>query len=337
MRALVFEGPWKLTVTDRPEPEPAPDESLLRILSTGICGSDLHGFTGATGRRSPGQVMGHETVAEVLIDRSGKHAVGTIVTVNPLIGCGGCPDCNRGAKQRCPSRKVIGVDPAISSAFAERMTAPSDRLVTLPAGTPTRVGALIEPLAVGFHALRRAQATADDSILVVGAGPIGQAAALAARRIGATRIVVAEVNPHRRELVNSLGFEAVDPTTSGSGDIMRSLGGPATVAIDAVAATSTLEMSIGATATAGRIVLLGLAAPQIQLQAYDVTTAERSLLGSFGYDDQDFQQTSEWVAGRGDELLALIDYEVGLDDAPGAFEALAKGDLQASKILVRCT
>jgi threonine dehydrogenase-like Zn-dependent dehydrogenase len=143
VRALVFEGPWKLAVEDRPEPQPQPDESLLRILSTGICGSDLHGFTGATGRRVAGQVMGHETVAEVLTDRTGEHPPGTIVTVNPLIGCGNCPACRRGAKQRCPSRKVIGVDPDISSAFAERMTAPSDRLVVLPAqpAGPGRPGA----------------------------------------------------------------------------------------------------------------------------------------------------------------------------------------------------
>lgn len=337
MRALVFKEPWKLVVEERPEPESDTNEALLRILATGICGSDLHGYTGETGRRSPGQVMGHETVAEVLEDRTGQHAPGAVVTVNPLIGCDQCHACATGNRQQCATRKVIGVDPALSSAFAERMTAPADRLVALPAGTPPRLGALIEPLAVGYHAVQRAHATPDDAVLVVGAGPIGQAAALAARRIGSTDIVVSELNPGRRRLVEDLGFTTVDASTSGPSEITAALGRPASVVIDAVGASATIEAALEAAALGGRIVLLGLAAPRVELPAYSITTAERDLLGSFGYDDTAFSDTAVWIGGREDELAPLINHEVDLDGAPEAFRALATGDLQASKVLVFCS
>ncbi len=337
MRALVFQEPWKLVVEERPEPEPDADEALLRILATGICGSDLHGYTGDTGRRSPGQVMGHETVAEVLEDRTKQHPPGTLVTVNPLIGCNQCHACATGNRQQCTTRKVIGVDPAISSAFAQRMTAPADRLVAIPDGTPPRFGALIEPLAVGYHALERAHASPDDAVLVVGAGPIGQAAALAARRIGSTDIVVSELNPGRRRLVEDLGFSTVDASSSGPSEIVAALGRPASVVIDAVGASSTIEVALAAAALGGRIVLVGLAAPRVELPAYSITTAERDLLGSFGYNDAAFRDTALWIGGREAELAPLINHEINLDEAPEAFRALASGELQASKVLVFCS
>ena len=335
MRALVFDGPWQLRVVERPDPALRSNDALLRVIATGICGSDIHGYTGETGRRSPGQVMGHETVAEVLEDRTGAVAPGTLVTVNPFIGCGSCDACSRGAKQRCASRRVIGVDPSISSAFAERMCSPSDRLVPLPDGTPTRLGALIEPLSVGYHAARRGQVVSDDAVLVIGAGPIGQAVALACRRLGARDVVVAEINPHRQRLIERLGFMVVDPRSSDASAVQTALGRLPTIAIDAVASTATLKSAITSVEEGGRIVMVGLASPKVEIPAFDITTAERSILGSFGYDDAVFEETAGWLAGREDELLQLIDHEVDLEQAPQAFEDLASGRSTASKILVR--
>src|SRR3954471_9752606 len=137
MRALVLEEWWKLVVTDLPDPVVGEDEVLLEILATGICGSDIHGYTGDNGRRAPGQVMGHETVGRVLA-RGGSlatdegPAVGAVVTVNPVIGCGRCDRCRAGQEQACPDRTVIGVTPSLRSAFAERMVAPARNVVELP-------------------------------------------------------------------------------------------------------------------------------------------------------------------------------------------------------------
>ena len=190
MRALVYRGPHDIAVEDRPDPEPGPDEVLLRITATGICGSDLHGYTGENGRRHPGQVMGHETVGRIAAVGPGVTGLepGRLATVNPVVGCGECAQCAAGTEQLCPRRKVIGVDREISSAFAELMLAPARNVVLLPDDLPEEYGALIEPLAVGYHAARNGRVGPDDAVLVIGGGPIGQAAALAVRRLGAERV-----------------------------------------------------------------------------------------------------------------------------------------------------
>jgi len=278
--------------------------------------------------------MGHETVARVLTDQTGKHSAGSIVTVNPVIGCGHCPACAAGAAQRCPDRKVIGVRPDISSAFAERMVAPTRNVVALPAGTPAEVGSLVEPLAVGHHAVQRAELTAEDTVLVVGGGPIGQAAALAARRLGGAIVAVAELDTLRRDLLTRLGFVTIDPATQSADDIMAVLGSRATVVVDAVGTSRTLGTALDTSALGARIVLVGMGAPRVEISAYAVSTEERTILGSFSYEDAGFRQTAEWSGAHAAALQPLIDARVDLADAPETFRALANGELRASKVLV---
>ncbi|WP_166356168.1 zinc-dependent alcohol dehydrogenase [Phytoactinopolyspora limicola] len=147
MRALVFNGAWDLAVTEIPEPAPGEGEVLIRVIATGICGSDIHGYTGKNGRRFPGQIMGHETVGRIetlgpgVPTSSGLHP-GTLVTVNPVIGCSTCPACTGGQEQRCADRQVIGVTPEIQSAFADLFTAPATNVVALPDSIRAEIGAL---------------------------------------------------------------------------------------------------------------------------------------------------------------------------------------------------
>lgn len=334
MRALVFHGPWDMTVEDRPDPAPGPADVLLDILATGICGSDLHGYTGETGRRHPGQVMGHETVARVLDDRTGTHPAGRLVTVNPVIGCRQCPACAGGTPQQCSDRRVIGVQPDISAAFAERMVAPAHNVVPLPPGTPADVGSLVEPLAVGYHGVRRAGLTGEDTVLVIGGGPIGQAAALAARRLGAATVVVLELDATRRLLTTRLGFATADPANQTPDEIIALLCRLATVVVDAAGTSSSLQTAFDCAAPGARIVLIGMGAPRVELSAYAISTAERSLLGSFSYDDAAFRDTAAWAAEHAAELESLVDARVGLAEAPATFRALADHTLKAAKVLV---
>jgi threonine dehydrogenase-like Zn-dependent dehydrogenase len=334
MRALIFHGPWNMTVEDRPEPEPGPTETLLETIATGICGSDLHGYTGETGRRHPGQVMGHETVGRVLDDRTGTYPRGVLVTVNPVLGCRRCAACLAGTPQRCPDRRVIGVQADIDGAFAERMVAPTRNLVALPDGTPPDIGSLIEPLAVGYHACHRGGLTDADTLYILGGGPIGQAVAMAARRIGAAAPVVAELDPARRTLLERLGFATVDPATQTATDITAILGGAPTLVIDAVGATRTVQNALDLAPPGARIVLVGMATPRLDVDAYALSTGERSLIGSFSYSDAAFRDTATWASTHAAELAALISTRVDLDEAPEAFHALANHTLTASKVLV---
>jgi threonine dehydrogenase-like Zn-dependent dehydrogenase len=298
MRALVLADFWNLTVDEVPEPEPAPGDLLIEVVATGICGSDVHGYTGENGRRVPGQVMGHETVGRVLAVGAAAGddlAVGDVVAVNPVLWCGRCRQCAAGREQSCPDKRIIGVTPELRSAFAERMAVPARNAVQLPAGMPVEHGALVEPLAVGYHALVRGGCGAGDAVLVIGGGPIGQACALAARRMGAERVAVSEPAPHRRELNARLGAAVVDPSTAE--DV------PAAVhaALDGEP---------------------------------EISTKERSVVGSFCYSAAEFRDTARWAATAPDALDTLIEGRTDLDGGPASFEALARGTAQASKILV---
>jgi threonine dehydrogenase-like Zn-dependent dehydrogenase len=339
MRALVYHGPGDIGVEERPDPRPGPGEVLLRTTATGICGSDLHGYTGENKRRHPGQIMGHETVGRVEAVGPGVSAgdlqPGRMATVNPVIGCGECAQCAAGTEQLCARRRVIGVNKEIDSAFAELMIAPARNVVVLPDSVPEEYGALIEPLSVGYHAAVTGAVRPDDAVLVIGGGPIGQAAALAARRLAAQQVVVSEPNQGRRALVEKLGFTTVDPRAGDLRDqAQESLGRPATVVLDAVGTSRTLSDGLTASALGARVVLVGMGERDITLAAFEISTFERSVHGSFTYRSSEFRETAEWVASRPEGLEHLIDGRVGLDVAPEAFARLASGGLDASKILV---
>lgn len=341
MKALVYHGPWKLLVEERPDPRPAPDEVVVHVRATGICGSDLHGFTGENGRRHPGQVMGHETVGTVGATGAAVRGLdrGEVVTINPVLSCRRCANCRSGAQQRCVQRRVVGVDPSLSSAFAELVVVPAVNVHPL-GDVPPDHGALIEPLAVGYHAARTGACSPRDSVAVLGGGPIGQASALAARRCGAETVVVSEPDPRRRQLLADLGLAVVDPS---AGPVAESaadaLGGPPTLVIDAVGTSRTVTDALATCAEGGTVVLVGMHSPQIELPAYTLTTAERSLLGSYCYSDEHFEQTVAWV-GRGADgagqggLERLVEGRVGLGEAADAFSRLARGEDPASKVLV---
>lgn len=334
MRALVLAEFGRMTVERRPRPEAAPGEVLLRILYTGICGSDLHGYTGENGRRVPGQVMGHETVGRVagLGAEVTGFELGDIVTINPTMSCGECRACRAGRQHICVRRSVVGVDPTVSSAFADYMAVPAVNVVSLDPGMPVEWGALVEPLAVGYHAARRGGVVPGSTVLVIGAGPIGQAAFLAAQRLGAERVVVSEPSPARRELAARLGVDVVDPRGEGPtpSDLVPD---GFDIVIDAVGASETLAAALQAAVLGGSVVLVGMSAPQVTLAAYAVSTDERTVYGAFCYTDTEFRETAAWAVDA--DLAPLISRVVALDDGPAAFADLAASAESASKILVR--
>jgi threonine dehydrogenase-like Zn-dependent dehydrogenase len=187
------------TVEERPDPQAGPGGVVVEVIATGICGSDFHGYSGKTGRRHPGQVMGHETVGRVRelgTDVEG-FAVGQLVTVDPVMSCSPCPACLSGQEHWCSQRVVLGVTPEIPAAFAERVAVPASNIVPLPEHMPEELGALVEPMAVGYHAVRRGQPSPDDRVLVIGGGPIGQACLLAARRLGVQFVALSDIGFHR--------------------------------------------------------------------------------------------------------------------------------------------
>lgn len=340
MRSLVLHGPRSMAVEQRPDPAPGSGEILVRITATGICGSDLHGYTGENGRRHAGQVMGHETVGRVHDGDPATLAAaglttGEVITVNPVLGCLDCQACGSGEEHVCPNRRVIGVDPTISAAFADFMVVPARNAIALPAGMPEEHGALVEPLSVGYHAARRGRCSPADAVLVLGGGPIGQACVLAARRCGVERIVVSEPDGQRRALASALGASTSDP---GVDDVAvssgRLLGRSATLVLDAVGSSATVLDALSASARGARVVLVGMNEPSVTLPAYELSTAERDLIGSFVYSREDFASTAVWAGGVSGDLERLVQGRVGWDGAAQAFADLACGAPSAGKVLV---
>jgi threonine dehydrogenase-like Zn-dependent dehydrogenase len=337
MRALVLESFGRIQLAERATPEPGPGESLIQVTATGICGSDLHGYTGANGRRAPGQVMGHES-SGVLAGSgpgpAGHLAPGHPVTFNPVLACGACPQCRAGHGHQCARRRVIGVNPEIQAAFAELVVVPTANLVPLPAGLPVELGALIEPLAVAYHAARRGGVRDGDDVLVLGGGPIGQSAVLAARSLGAGRILVSEPQPARRALCESLGAIAIDPADDLAGQVSEVFGGPASVALDAVGVTASVRGGLAATRLSGTVVLVGMGSPDIGLSAFEISTKERSLIGSFTYTADEFTAMAAWTGGRAGLLRRLVEKIVPAEQAGAAFAELAGPNQIAGKVLV---
>lgn len=316
-----------MAVADLADPAVAADEVKIRIIATGICGSDLHGYSGANGRRVPGQVMGHETVGIVTVvgaDVSRAGIVrGSIVTVNPVVIPGEDLDLFAGREQHHPEKWVLGVAHEVVSAFAEYISVPARNVIPLPPSMPVLYGALVEPLAVAVNAVRRAGITRDDAVLVLGGGPIGQSVILALQMVGVESILVTEMLPERRELLKALGATVIDPSAGPVADaVTNALGRPADAAIDAVGASPTVKDALASIKLGGNVCLVGMGEQQLTFDAFEVSTAERAVIGSFTYSNGDFQAAADWLAGAPAQAALLISSTVTLDEADDAFRRL---------------
>ncbi|MDO9397425.1 MAG: alcohol dehydrogenase catalytic domain-containing protein, partial [Herbiconiux sp.] len=227
-----------MALADRPRPEAGGGEVLIRVAFTGICGSDIHGYTGHNGRRSLGQVMGHESSGTIQGFGPGDAlpglAIGDAVTFNPVV----LPLEDRAEftdrEQHSPRKSVIGVDPTRTASFADYIVVPAVNVLRLADGMPVEHGALVEPTAVALHAIRRAGVIGHERVLVVGGGPIGQSVVLVLQALGVPEILVSEISPGRRSLLEEMGVSVIDPS---AGDLAAALGrhgGPVDGTIDAV-------------------------------------------------------------------------------------------------------
>lgn len=326
MRVLVFDGPHRFHVERRERPLPGPGEVRIRIAFVGICGSDLHGYTGESGRRIPGMVMGHEASGwiEALGPGVDGYAIGEPVTFNPALPCDG--SCGHDLENQCSLLRVIGVTPDIQGAFADAIVVPADRALRL--GTLSMdQGAGVEPMGIALQASRRAGIREGDSVLVVGGGMIGQCIAQTARLTGGTRITLSDPLPSRRDLAGMNGFTAVAP------DEVEALP-PFDRAFDAVGISATTAASIGAVKKGGTICFVGLGLAEVTIPLFDVVVGEREIVGTFAYTDAVFRETLEHLEAGRLELAPLIGSVEAFDDIAGAFASLARGERHDVKIMM---
>jgi L-iditol 2-dehydrogenase len=327
MRALQLIAPSTLAVVDLPLPSPGPGEVRVRVKACGICGSDLHGMDGGSGRRIPPLVMGHE--ASGVIDAAGEGVTawlpGERVTFDSTVWCGECDYCREGRVNLCDVRQVVGVACAEfrrDGAFAEYVTIPQRILHRLPDGLSFEEAAFAEPVAVALHAVRRAGDLSGTSVLVVGAGLIGMLVIQALKRAGATRVIAVDLDEGRLKLARELGADEVFR----GGETPPRL--EIDVAMEVVGAAPTVDLAVRSVRKGGRVVLVGNLAPSVPLPLQLVVTRELDVLGSCAIAGE-YPEALEAISSGAIRVRPLITASIRLEDGETAFvKAKAPGALK---------
>ena len=294
MRAAVLEAAGKISIRSVPVPVPGAGMVRLRVRRAGICGSDLHYFEhGSCGAFVPTRpfVLGHEFAAEVaaLGDGVDGLTVGDRVTANPARACGVCDHCKGGRGNLCRRTIMLGsasTTPPTDGAFAEFVVVRADQCHPLPSGMDNGAGAMLEPLAVALHAVKRAGTVSGRRVLVTGGGPIGVLVALTAKAFGAVPVALSDVVEGRRATARTLGIEAtLDPMSPRLLDEVRELAGEGfDVVFEASGAKAALRQSFDLVRPGGTIVQIGtLGTEDIPLPANQLMVREINLVGSMRY------------------------------------------------------
>lgn len=288
MKALVLSEYKHLAVEETPKPRPADDELLIRIRACGICGSDVHGFDGSTGRRIPPIVMGHEAAG--IVEEVGRAVtnfrVGDRVTFDSTVYCGACFYCRRGQVNLCDRREVIGVSTPLfrrMGAFAEYVTVPERIAYALPETMPFAHAALIEAASVAVHGASLTPLEPGDTAVVIGAGMIGLLTLQAIREAGAERVFVVDVDDTRLEMARGLG--ATETFNSKTQNVVaevqkRTEGRGADVALECVGITDAIGLAVESVRKGGAVTLVGNVAPKIELALQSVVSRQIRLQGS---------------------------------------------------------
>lgn len=302
MQALVWEGPRQMVMREVEQPQPAPDEVLIQVAYSGICGSELGGYLGHNSLRKPPLIMGHEFSGEIVA--LGEQAaairpgleVGQRVTVNPLIHNPWSRAALKGRPNLDRARKIIGIHRPGS--YAHYVTAPATNTYPIPDGLSLEHAALTEPLACAIRAAKLSGVRATDRVLITGLGPIGLLALQVVKAGGARTIIATDTDPDRRAIGAQLGATVLDPRAVNVVETVRAQtdGEGVDAAIDAVGATATRRECIEAVTWGGTVVLTGLHDEESNLQSNYIIRSEITLRGSFAYTTLDFEDALHWLA-----------------------------------------
>ncbi len=287
MKALLLSQYNHLEIADFPVPKPEAQEVLIRVAACGICGSDVHGYDGSSGRRIPPIIMGHEAAGTIAALGSGvtNFSVNDRVTFDSTISCGACPYCQRGEINLCNRREVLGVscgDYRRAGAFAEFVALPAHIVYRLPSNISFPEAALLEAVAVAVHAVSLASGVHKQRALVIGAGAIGLLCLQALRVAGSSSIFIADIDQSRLAVAQSFGAaEVLCPGAEFAKQISDLTGGQGVdLVVEAVGRNETMSIAVDAVCKGGTIILVGNISPEITLPLQKIVTRQIRLQGS---------------------------------------------------------
>jgi L-iditol 2-dehydrogenase len=329
MNALVLTEYNHLEMQDRPTPQPGPDELVVHVAACGICGSDVHGFDGSSGRRIPPLVMGHEAagvVAEVGANVR-QFRAGDRVTFDSTIYCGDCRFCRHGDVNLCDRREVLGVscgDYRRDGAFAEYVLVPERIVYKLPDAMPFEEAAMLEAVSVALHAVAVSDVRGGETALVIGAGMIGLLTLQAARAAGCSRVFIADVDATRLALAKQLG--ATETLHVSGADLVRRCqelteGAGVDIVLEAVGRDETVSTAIDAVRKGGTVTLIGNVTPEVKLPLQKVVSRQLRLQGTAASSGE-YPQAIEMITSGAIQVKQLISAVAPLQDGPDWFKRL---------------
>jgi len=341
MKSLLMSEYNHLEIADLPLPSAGRGEVLVRVEACGICGSDVHGFDGSTGRRIPPIVMGHEAAGTVETIGEGvtKYKKGDRVTFDSTIYCGACQYCKRGQINLCDNREVIGVscgDYRRHGAFAEYVLVPERIMYPLPDDFSFNEAAMLEAASVAIHGVKVSLLEGGETALVIGAGMIGLLTLQAARAAGCKRVFISDVDATRLEMAKQVGADEVLHRSGAEllAEVMRLTGGNGVdVALEAVGRNETVASAIDCTRKGGKVTLIGNIMPEVTLPLQKVVVKQLRLQGSCASSGE-YPEAIELIAQGKIKVAPLITAVASLEEGPRWFERLHSREPNLMKIIL---
>ena len=338
MKALIYEGERKLSLVERRTPEPRRGEVLLRVRACGICGSDVHGYLGITGRRIAGYSMGHEFSAEVaaLGEGTQKRPIGQRVIVQPINACGHCAYCRGGKNNLCPDRTLLGVLD-VQGAMAEYVCVPEKLLVPMADSCSFSTGALAEPFAVAYSAVEKVKDYESKTVLIIGAGMIGLCILEMLKIKGPEKIILSDLSEARLQRAKARGAdEVINPRSEDYEKRIAQLTDcrMCDITFEAVGTEGAANQSIRALRKDGVSVWTGVSQHEIRIDMHDVVTCQRTIVGSMNYTRQEFTETVRLLESGRLQTEGLISREISLEQAAEYFEELHRNPDEYLKVMI---
>jgi L-iditol 2-dehydrogenase len=341
LKALIHTKPYCFEYSDFPDPTMGEDEVLIRVKACGICGSDVHGFTGKTGRRLPPLIMGHEAAG--IVEDTGKNVngfnKGDRVCFDSTVYCNKCEPCQTGLYNRCDKRQVLGVStPEFKrhGAFAEYVAVPSWIVFKIPDNMSFIQAAFLEPASIGTHAGNRPPISSDDTIVVIGGGTIGLFVMQAAKLRGAAKVIVVDINEFRLGLASELGADKViNPLNCDLREtiLKETQDKGADVTFEVVGYAKTFRDGISITKTGGHVIAVGNLEQTAEFNLQELVARELTFRGSYASSGE-FSECIGLVASGKINIEPLISDVLPLKDGPSAFERLHKAEENLLKIVL---
>lgn len=341
MKALLLKEYKQLELADVPQPECGPRDVLIRVHACGICGSDIHGYDGSTGRRIPPLIMGHEAagVIEQVGTEVSRFTPGQRVTFDSTVSCGTCHFCRRGEINLCDNRRVLGVscgEYRQHGAFAELVAVPENIIYPLPDDLPFEHAALIEAVSIAVHAVNITNFSLGDTVAVVGSGMIGLLTIQAAKLRGAGLVIATDLEDSRLQVAKQLGaditlnaknvsvVEEIQKLTEGRG---------ADAALEVVGHQQTVQDAIAAVRKGGHVTLVGNLSPTIEFPLQSVVTREITVQGSCASQGE-YPECIRLLSSGAIKVDPLITARSTLADGAEWFQKLYDGVPGAMKVVV---